>query len=61
MQRVVGFGPEGKLRRVGAADHNHPGALEIARHRRVVGRDHVAVGRHAIGGGVACLIDIDLD
>ncbi|MGY4421693.1 hypothetical protein ACVWY2_004142 [Bradyrhizobium sp. JR6.1] len=61
VQIVVGEPAVRERRRVGAPDNHGTRFAETRDHRAVVGRDDVAEGDDAVGGGVAALIDIDLD
>ncbi len=61
VQRVVGHQPHGEGRRVGAPDEDGAGGAQVGRHRAVLGGDLVGEGDDAVGGGMAALVDVDLD
>ncbi|MNV26827.1 hypothetical protein D3C71_1179530 [compost metagenome] len=61
MQRIAGKPAQGKRRGVGAAQNNGTGPQEVVDHRAVRCRDQVFLQLDPVGGGVARLIDVDLD
>ena len=60
VQLVAGEPAQRKRRRVGATEHHRAGAQQVVDDRVVGLGDHVLLQRHAIGGGIAGLVHIDL-
>ena len=60
VQLVAGEPAQRKRRRVGATEHHRAGAQQIVDDRVVGLGDHVLLQRHAIGGGIAGLVHVDL-
>jgi len=48
-------------RRIGSSDERRPGGAPIRDRWTVVGRDLVPKGDHPVSGGIALLVNIDLD
>ena len=61
MQRIVGEGAERKFRRVGQAEHDGAGLLQVAHHGRIRRRDKAHLRRHAVRIGAAFVVDVFLD
>ena len=61
MQRIAVVARNENSGVLGAANNYRAGVFQISHNRRVVGHDHGLEGAHAIGGGVAGLVGIDLD
>jgi len=61
VQRVIRKAAERELRRIGQAEHNGAGLLEIAHDRRVGGGDDVHLRGDAVGVGPPRIVDVFLD
>ena len=61
MQGIVGEAAEGEFRRVGEADDDRAGLLQVAHHGQIRRRDEVLVGGNAIEIRTAFVVDILLD
>ena len=61
VQRIVGEAAEREFRRVGKADDDRAGLLQVTHHGRIRRRDEVLVGGNAVEIGPAFVVDVLLD
>ena len=61
VQRVVRKAAERELGRIGQAEHDGAGLLEIAHDRRIGGGDDVHLRGHPVGVGPPLIVDVFLD
>ena len=61
VQRIVGEAAEREFRRVGEAENDRAGLLQVTHHGRIRRRDEVLVGGNAVEIGPAFVVDVLLD